>query len=521
MSFKNLKISMKLTIAFGGFVTLIILSSLFSLANMNRANDGMKQVLYESYPIASTAGQMMDNFYSFIGIQELILLDDRGSDKRREELAKITLKINELMDSLEKNVTDDRSKEVLSELRIIRQQFHASIARINTFLSENNRQAAIDEMMVKTSSIQRDYRDHIQTLMAIQDLEMQDIGRTVNTDYESNKILLAILSVISIAAGCAMGWFITIMITRPLENAVGLAQSIASGDLTKDVKVDSKDETGILLNALNDMKGQLVEIVQEVQRGSESISAAAGQIVAGNQNLAARTEEQAASVEETASSMEQITSTVKNTTEHTHEASMLAEQAAVVVQNNGQMMNQLTNKMRAINSSSLQMTDIINLIDSIAFQTNILALNASVEAARAGEHGRGFAVVAGEVRLLAQKSAASANDIKGLIENSSSQTKEGMELVEKATEQIHGMIDSVKEMNTLLREIGQASQEESDGISQINSAVGQLDLTTQQNASLVEESVVAADSLNEQAFHLKKLVNYFRVNSNYQSETTV
>ncbi|MDF4405413.1 methyl-accepting chemotaxis protein, partial [Vibrio parahaemolyticus] len=247
--------------------------------------------------------------------------------------------------------------------------------------------------------------------------------------------------------------------SHTLENAVGLAQSIASGDLTKDVKVDSKDETGILLNALNDMKGQLVEIVQEVQRGSESISAAAGQIVAGNQNLAARTEEQAASVEETASSMEQITSTGKNTTEHTHEASMLAEQAAVVVQNNGQMMNQLTNKRRAINSSSLQMTDIINLIDSIAFQTNILALNASVEAARAGEHGRGFAVVAGEVRSLAQKSAASANDIKGLIENSSSQTKEGMELVEKATEQIHGMIDSVKEMNTLLREIGQASQE--------------------------------------------------------------
>ncbi|MGG4610480.1 methyl-accepting chemotaxis protein [Providencia sp. Me31A] len=519
MSFKNLKISMKLTIAFGGFVTLIILSSLFSLANMNRANDGMKQVLYESYPIASTAGQMMDNFYSFIGIQELILLDDRGSDKRKEELAKITLKINQLVDSLENNVTDDRSKEVLADLHVIRQQFHASIARINALLSENNRQAAIDEMMTKTSSIQRDYRDQIQTLMAIQDLEMQEIGRKVNADYESNKILLAFLSVISIAIGCVMGWFITTMITRPLESAVGIAQSIANGDLTKDVKVDSKDETGILLNALNDMKIQLVEIVQEVQKGSESISAAAGQIVAGNQNLAARTEEQAASVEETASSMEQIASTVKNTTEHTHEASLLAEQAAMVVQNNGQMMSQVTNKMRAINGSALKMADIINLIDSIAFQTNILALNASVEAARAGEHGRGFAVVAGEVRLLAQKSATSANDIRGLIENSSSQTKEGMELVEKATEQIHGMIDSVKEMNTLLQEIGQASQEESDGISQINSAVGQLDLTTQQNASLVEESVVAADSLNEQALHLKNLVNYFRINSNYQSET--
>ncbi|MBQ0270123.1 MULTISPECIES: methyl-accepting chemotaxis protein [Providencia] len=522
MFFKNLKISMKLTVAFGSFVALIILSSIFSLANMNRANDGMKQVLYESYPIASTAGQMMDNFYSFIGIQELILLDDRGSDKRREELAKITLKINELMESLENNVTDDRSKEVLADLRVIRQQFHSSITRINTFLSENNRQAAIDEMMTKTSSIQRDYRDQIQTLMAIQDLQMQEIGRKVNADYESNKILLAVLSILSIGAGCIMGWYITTIITRPLENAVNFAQSIANGDLTKDIQVTSKDETGVLLNSLNAMKEHLLEIVQEVQQGSESISAAAGQIVAGNQNLAARTEEQAASVEETASSMEQITSTVQNTTEHTHEASMLADQAAIIVQNNGDMMSQVTNKMRTINSSSSQMTEIINLIDSIAFQTNILALNASVEAARAGEHGRGFAVVAGEVRLLAQKSAASASDIRALIENSSAQTQEGMELVEKATQQIHGMVDSVKEMNALLREIGQASREQSDGISQINSAVGQLDLTTQQNASLVEESVVAADSLNEQAYHLKELVNYFRVKSStHQLEVRV
>lgn len=192
---------------------------------------------------------------------------------------------------------------------------------------------------------------------------------------------------------------------------------------------------------------------------------------------------------------------------------MLADNTAVTVKNNGQMMIQLTDKMRAINGSSQKMTDIINLIDSIAFQTNILALNASVEAARAGEHGRGFAVVAGEVRLLAQKSAASASDIRSLIENSFSQTQEGMELVEQASQQIHGMVASVDEMNALLREIGQASREQSDGISQINSAVGQLDLTTQQNAGLVEESVVAADSLNEQAYHLQELVNYFKISA--------
>ena len=513
MSFKNLKISIKLTIAFGVFITLIVLSSIFSSVNLSRANEGMQQVLFKSYPIASTAGQMMDNFYSYIAMQQLILLDDRGSDKRKEELAKISQNITSLIEKLDNSVTDSRSKEALSDLHLIRKQFHESQARIMELLNQNNRQAAIDEMMTKTLSIQRDYREQIQTLMSIQDLDMQEVGHQVNEDYETNKVLLAILSFVSIAIGCAMGWFITISITRPLDSAVGFAQAIASGDLTKDIKIQSKDETGVLLESLVDMKARLLEIVQEMQNGSESISAAAGQIVAGNQNLAARTEEQAASVEETASSMEQITSTVQNTTEHTHEATSLANNAEIAVKDNGRMMIQLTDKMRAINTSSAQMTDIINLIDSIAFQTNILALNASVEAARAGEHGRGFAVVAGEVRLLAQKSAASANDIRGLIDNSSSQAKDGMSLVEKASNQIHGMVASVQEMNALLQEIGQASREQSDGISQINSAVGQLDLMTQQNASLVEESVVAAGSLNEQAFHLKELASYFRVNS--------
>ncbi|MTC61564.1 HAMP domain-containing protein [Providencia rustigianii] len=513
MSFRNLKISVKLTVAFGVFIALIVLSSLFSLVNMNRANESMQTIIFKSYPITANANSVMDNFYSYIGIQELILLDDRGSEKRKDELVKISQNISDLLDELDRSITDSRSRETLENIHEVRVKFHDSQKRMMEFMNQNNRQAAIEEMMTKTSAIQREYREQVQNLIATQNMLMQESGYKVEDDYKLNRTLLAFLSIISIVAGCVMGWYITMTITRPLEQAVNFAKAIASGDLTQDIKAQSKDETGILLDSLGNMKKHLLEIVQEVQNGSESISAAAGQIVAGNQNLAARTEEQAASVEETASSMEQITSTVKNTTEHTHEATMLADDAAVIVKNNGQMMNQLTDKMRTINASSQQMTDIINLIDTIAFQTNILALNASVEAARAGEHGRGFAVVAGEVRLLAQKSAASASDIRGLIENSSSQTQEGMELVEQASQQIHGMIESVDEMNALLREIGQASHEQSDGISQINSAVGQLDLTTQQNASLVEESVVAAGSLNEQAFHLQELVNYFKLSS--------
>ncbi|EML1937859.1 MCP four helix bundle domain-containing protein [Providencia stuartii] len=511
MSLKDMKISAQLSIAFAFFILLILVSSAFSFVSLNKANNGIQTIIYKDYPMTVRANQLMDNFYSYIGIQELILLDDRDSDRRRNELKKISSNVAQLLKELDENAMDEPSKEGLIQIRDVRQRFLQSQARLNEFLNNNNRSAAIDEMMNNTSAIQREYRERVQNFIEVQNRRMQAAAGVVESNYNFNKWLLATLVIISIATGCGMGWFIAQSITRPLSQAVGFAQAIASGDLTQHVAARYRDETGILLQALVEMKTRLLEIVREVQHGSESISAAAGQIVAGNQNLAARTEEQATSVEETASSMEQITSTVQNTADHTHQATQLAADTAVAVTKNGRMMNQVTEKMRVIHSSSSQMTDIINLIDSIAFQTNILALNASVEAARAGEHGRGFAVVAGEVRLLAQKSANSANDIRGLIENSLAQTKEGMELVEHVESQINDMVKNVDEIDQRLQEIGQASHEQSSGILQINSAVGQLDATTQQNASLVEESVAAAASLNEQALHLKQLVNYFRI----------
>ncbi|EDV4716905.1 N-6 DNA methylase [Salmonella enterica] len=514
MFLHNIKIRSKLFMAFGLFIVLMVVSSALSLFSLDRANTGMQDIITNDYPTTVKANLLIDNFNDFIIAQQLMLLDEEGrwSQSSQKELSEISQRISALLDELSReNSHDADSQKIINEIREARQQYLESRFRILKDIQSNNRQAAIQEMMTRTVQVQKVYKDKVQELIAVQDAQMHEASVQVKEDFKNNRTLLITLALISIAAGGVMGWYIVRSITRPLDDAVRFAEAIADGDLTRHITTDYKDETGVLLQALMAMKTRLLDIVQEVQNGSESISTAAAQIVAGNQDLAARTEEQASSVEETAASMEQITATVKNTADHTSEATKLSASAASVVKNNGEMMNQVTQKMRVINDTANRMSDIINIIDSIAFQTNILALNAAVEAARAGEHGRGFAVVAGEVRQLAQKSASSASEIRNLIEDSTSQTQEGMHLVEKASALINGMVDNVEEMDVILREIGQASREQTDGISQINSAIGLIDAATQQNSCLVEESVAAAASLNEQALHLKELVNVFRV----------
>lgn len=513
MFIHDVKIGTKLFMAFGFFILLMVISACLSLFSLNRANNGMQHIISSDYPTTVKANQLIDNFQEFVSTQQLMLLDEQGkySAESQKHLKEISEHISVILDDLNSHLSDAKSQQILAGIRTVRQQYLESRYRILQAVQNNDRAGAIQEMMTTTVQIQDAYKNKVQELIAVQNAQMQAAGKRVGSDFATNRLLMILITLASAVAGSFIGWLIARSISRPLGEAVAFAESIAEGDLTRTIITRSKDETGVLLHALMEMKTRLLDIVQEVQTGSENISSAAAQIVAGNQDLAARTEEQASSVEETAASMEQITATVKNTAEHTGEAMNLSAGAAKVVQSNGEMMKQVTHKMRLINDTSNRMSDIINLIDSIAFQTNILALNAAVEAARAGEHGRGFAVVAGEVRQLAQKSASSASEIRHLIESSTSQTQEGMELVEKASGLINGMVGNVQEMDVILREIGQASREQTDGISQINSAIGLIDSTTQQNSALVEESVAAAASLNEQATHLKELIKVFRV----------
>ncbi|WP_028840052.1 methyl-accepting chemotaxis protein [Thermomonas fusca] len=291
----------------------------------------------------------------------------------------------------------------------------------------------------------------------------------------------------------------------------GLLQAIARGDLTARMDGDFQGVFARMRDDANATVAQLTGIVSGIQQAAGNINAAASEIAAGNEDLSRRTEQQAASLEETAASMEELTSTVKQNADNARQANQLAQGAAGVAAQGGQVVEQVVTTMGAIEASSKKISDIISVIDGIAFQTNILALNAAVEAARAGEQGRGFAVVAGEVRALAQRSAGAAKEIKQLIEESVGKVTDGSVLVRQAGSTMHELVTSVQRVTDIMADISAASQEQSTGIEQVNRTVTQMDETTQQNAALVEEATAAARSMEEQARQLSAAVAVFRL----------
>ncbi len=333
--------------------------------------------------------------------------------------------------------------------------------------------------------------------------------RNINTALERAGAVTYMGSALMAGVGMLIGWVLSRAIARDLRHASEVAQSVASGNLTNTVALGGRDEIGALLMAIHTMQNNLARTVTTVRQGSESVASASAEIAHGNHDLSTRTEQQASALEETAASMEELGAAVKQNADSAHQANQLALSASAVAVRGGEVVGQVVETMKGINAASRKISDIIGVIDGIAFQTNILALNAAVEAARAGEQGRGFAVVASEVRSLAGRSADAAREIKNLIGASVERVEKGTALVDQAGITMTEVVRSIERVTGIMAEISAASSDQASGVAQVGEAVTQMDQTTQQNAALVEQMAAAASSLQEQSQQLVQTVAVF------------
>ncbi|HJV86292.1 MAG TPA: methyl-accepting chemotaxis protein [Noviherbaspirillum sp.] len=365
---------------------------------------------------------------------------------------------------------------------------------------------ASDYFAAMTSAIDEQVHFYEAAMAALDDVLHPRASKLTHTTYALIGAVIAI-----VLLGALVGYLIVRSISRPLHEAVAIARQVASGDLSARIEVHSRNETGQLLQALQEMNAGLMNIVTQVRGGTESIATASNEIAAGNMDLSSRTEKQAISLEKTTVAMEELTGTVRQNAENAQQANQLAQSASEIAGKGGAMVFEVVETMGSINESSKKIVDIIGVIDSIAFQTNILALNAAVEAARAGEAGRGFAVVATEVRNLAQRSASAAKEIKALINDSVDKVGVGTQLVNQTGTTMNDIVASIGRVSGIIAEISAASMEQSAGIEQVNEAIAHMDQVTQQNAALVEEAAAAADALRDQAHGLAHVVSMFRL----------
>ena len=442
------------------------------------------------------------------------MVSDPADQKMFETMmAKSSGRATEIQEQIGTDLQDDELKALFKQVGATRKAY--TDARKQVFVNKNAGDMATAKKIYETDMSEKRtaYLDALKKFSDKQQAMLDDTARAIQAQYHSGRRLLVTMGGLAILLGVAAAWWITRTITRPINEAVKVAETVSSGDLTSHIEVTSKDETGQLMNALKNMNNNLVNIVGQVRQGTDTMTCSSCEIAAGNQDLSSRTEQQASSLEETASSLEQLTSTVKFNAENARQANELAITASEIASRGGVVVSEVVNTMGSINESSRKIVDIISVIDGIAFQTNILALNAAVEAARAGEQGRGFAVVASEVRGLAQRSSAAAKDIKSLIDDSVQKVAQGSDLVDQAGRTMDEIVQSISRVTQIMNQISQASDEQSQGIEQVNQAINQMDHVTQQNAALVEQAAAAAEAMQAQSARLAEVVSIFKLDA--------
>ncbi|NVD74437.1 MCP four helix bundle domain-containing protein [Duganella sp. BJB1802] len=513
MSFANIRIAGRLGAGFG--LVLTLMASLIVVCLMHLADIGETSgKMIEKDWVKAEAANVIDattRANARRSMELLIAPDKAYADKVREQIEVNKKTISEALAMLDRLVYLPEGRALLAKIKEQRARYVVSFSKVGKLVAEDQREQATSLMIAETLPMLDVLQGSVKELTNQQKKIVEASGGDIKQNIASSRRLMVGLGLAALLIGVAFAYGITRSITRPISEAVKVAETVAAGDLTSHIDIRSTDEIGQLLQALKVMNDNLRNIVGQVRIGTDTIATASAQIAAGNFDLSARTEGQASSLEQTASSMEELTSIVKQNADNARQANQLAASASEVAVKGGGVVAQVVDTMSSINASSRKIVDIISVVDGIAFQTNILALNAAVEAARAGEQGRGFAVVASEVRNLAQRSAAAAKEIKTLIDDSVDKVDVGAKLVGQAGATMGEIVDSVKRVTEIMSEITTAGQEQTLGIEQINQAIVQMDEVTQQNAALVEEAAAAAGALQDQANNLSQVVGVFKL----------
>ncbi|MGE8402658.1 MAG: methyl-accepting chemotaxis protein [Delftia tsuruhatensis] len=513
----NFKLSTRLTALIGFLSLLMIVIGAFGLYGISESNRRFK-VVYEERLVA--LGDLLE-------VQRLLLRNRNAvsgaiavhlpeyTQQKQQEIQININDVNKAWASFRQTRMTEEETQLADRFEAVRALFLQGFLKpAQQALLSGDLELARQLLIDKDEALYAPLRDVIVQLTALQ-------TRVAKEEYEAAQSLYQVIFAVAVGSiiggvllGVLLGWSIIRNMARSLRQAIHTADAVAAGDLTRHIDVRGKDEVSMLLRALQTMQEGLRGVVRQVHQGSVSVAAASGQIAQANQDLSSRTESQASALQQTAASMEQLSSTVRQNADNAQMANQLALGASTVAEQGGEVVRQVVDTMRGISESSRQIADIINVIDGIAFQTNILALNAAVEAARAGEQGRGFAVVATEVRGLASRSAEAAKQIKQikqLITDSTSRVHNGSALADQAGTTMAEVVDAIRRVTDLMGEISAASSEQSSGVAQIGQAVTQMDQATQQNSALVEEMAAAASSLRGQAGDLVRTVGAFKL----------
>ncbi len=519
MNLSKMKVGMRLGLGFALVLVLLVVVTVVGIVRMSQIQDRLDHVVSVNNVSSRAVIEMRNNVHDRLAsLRVLTLMTDAA--EMEPELKRFKDQTAKYDDAQKKVATlfaaegTDAEKALLADIKGHEAAAMPAIAKASALFLANDAMSATRVMIKEVRPVQKKWTEALDKLVALEDKQSAESQEDAHAAFVNARNFMSIMLVLALAIGAAAAWFITRGLIRQLggepDYTARIATSIAHGDLA--IAIDTRTaERGSLLAEMNDMRNSLVSIVGQVRRGTETIGTASREIAAGNLDLSSRTELQASSLEKTASAMETLTTTVKQNAEHAREANHLAASASDVARKGGDVVSQVVGTMGEINSSANKIADIISVIDGIAFQTNILALNAAVEAARAGEQGRGFAVVASEVRNLAQRSAAAAKEIKTLIGDSVEKVERGSKLVGQAGVTMDEVVASVKRVTDIMGEIANASAEQSAGIEQVNLSIIEMDSMTQQNAALVEEAAAAAQSLQDQAGELGRVVSIFKL----------